>query len=73
MAGTKGMKMNDGSDPSPMNSAISYGMLAPASMATSMGTPADTHSPPTLAMNMRTDVRMVISLVSRVSDEFSAP
>ena len=34
---------------------------------------ADTQSPPTFAMNIRTEVRMVISSVSRVSEEFKAP
>ena len=38
-----------------------------------IGTPADTQSPPTFAMNIRTEVRMVISSVSRVSEEFKAP
>ena len=47
--------------------------LAAASMATRIGTPADTQSPPTFAMNIRTEVRMVISSVSRVSEEFKAP
>ena len=37
-----------------------------------VGTFVDKHNP-TLAMNIRTEVRMVISLVSRVSDEFNAP
>ena len=73
MAGTKGMKMNDGREPRPMNSAISNGRSAPASTATRIGTPADTHRPPTLAMNIRVEVSMVISSVSRVSEEFSAP
>ena len=74
MAGTRGMKINDGSEPSPMNSAISIGSVsAEAKRATMMGTPADTQRPPTLAMNMRTEVRMVISSVSRVSEEFRAP
>ena len=68
------MKMNEGSEPRPMKSAISVGRsLAAARMATSMGTPADTQRPPTLAMNMRTEVSMVISSVSRVSEELSAP
>ena len=73
MAGTSGMKMNEGSEPKPMNSAIWMGRSAPARVATSSGTPAETHSPPTLAMNIRTEVRIVISSVSRVSDEFRAP
>ena len=76
MAGTSGMNMNEGSEPKPMNSAVSFvlsGMLSQASHDTSRGTPAETARPPTLAMNMRTEVRMVISLVSRVSDELSAP
>ena len=47
--------------------------LAAASMATRIGTPADTQSPPTFAINIRTEVRMVISSVSRVSEEFKAP
>ena len=68
------MKMNEGSEPRPMNRAISMGRLSDeAKMATRMGTPADTQRPPTLAMNIRTEVRMVISSVSRVSEEFSAP
>ncbi len=74
MAGTRGMKMNEGSEPRPMKRAISVGSSrAAASSATRMGTPADTHRPPTLAMNMRTEVRMVISSVSRVSEELRAP
>lgn len=74
MAGTSGIKMKDGKEPKPMKSAISIGRsLAAASMATRIGTPADTQSPPTFAMNIRTEVRMVISSVSRVSEEFKAP
>ena len=74
IAGTMGMKMNEGSDPRPMKSATSMGRsLAAARNATRMGTPAETQSPPTFAMNMRTEVRTVISSVSRVRDEFSAP
>ena len=41
--------------------------------ATRMGMPRLTASPPRLAMNMRTEVRMVISLVSRVRLALSAP
>ena len=41
--------------------------------ATRSGTPEATARPPVLAMNIRTEVRMVISLVSRVSDALSAP
>ena len=68
------MKMNEGSEPRPMNKAIWIGSESDeANNATMMGTPADTHRPPILAMNIRTLVRMVISLVSRVSEEFSAP
>ena len=73
MAGTIGMKMNEGSDPKPINRAISIGNSFEAINATMMGTPADTARPPTLAMNIRVEVRMVISSVSRVSDEFKAP
>ena len=73
MAGTMGMKINEGSEPRPINSAISSGNFCAASTATRMGTPADTASPPQLAMNIRTEVRMVISLVSRVSELLSAP
>ena len=57
-----------------MKSAISMGSVCDeAKMATMMGTPAETARPPTLAMNIRTEVRMVISSVSRVSEEFRAP
>ena len=57
-----------------MKMAISSGRsFAATSKATKMGTPADTQRPPRLAMNIRTEVRMVISSVSRVSDELSAP
>ncbi len=38
-----------------------------------IGMPMPTASPPTLAMNMRTDVSLVISAVSRVSEALSAP
>ena len=46
---------------------------APAIKAMNKGRPELTAKPPKLAINIRTDVRMVISLVSRVSDEFNAP
>ena len=38
-----------------------------------IGIPIPTARPPTLAMNILTEVRMVISSVSRVSDALSAP
>ena len=44
-----------------------------AKTATTKGMPDATQRPPTLARNIRTDVSVVISSVSRVSDEFSAP
>ncbi len=73
MAGTIGMKINEGNEPKPMKSAICNGSFCAAMTATRMGTPAETASPPTLAMNIRTEVRMVISLVSRVSELLRAP
>ena len=54
----------------------SFGRLsdgAPAIKAINKGSPELTAKPPKLAMNIRTDVRMVISFVSRVSEEFNAP
>ena len=54
----------------------SFGRLsdgAPAIRAMNRGRPELTARPPRLAMNIRTEVRMVISSVSRVSDEFKAP
>ena len=76
IAGTRGMKMNDGSEPSPMKSAISMvslGTEPTARTATRQGIPAETARPPIFAMNIRVEVSTVISLVSRVSDEFKAP
>ena len=75
MAGTRGMNMKEGSEPKPMNSAISKGMspAGAARIATRMGTPALTARPPQFAMNIRTDVSIVISSVSRVSEELRAP
>ena len=75
MAGTMGMKMKAGKGPRPMKMAFSMALFTSSAkrMATMMGMPACTARPPRLAMNMRTEVRMVISLVSRVSELFSAP
>ena len=47
--------------------------LSSVKYAMSSGNPEPTASPPQLAMNIRTEVRMVISSVSRVSDELRAP
>ena len=52
--------VKDGREPKPMKSAISIGRsLAAASIATRIGTPADTQSPPTFAINIRTEVRWI--------------
>ena len=60
-----------------VNQAVgSLGSPSPGSSvkrAMSRGSPEPTARPPQLAMNMRTEVKTVISSVSRVSDEFSAP
>ena len=40
---------------------------------TMIGIPTDTIRPPTLARTILTEVRIVISLVSLVSEELSAP
>ena len=54
----------------------SLGRLSEAELAIQAminGRPELTARPPTFAMNIRTEVRMVISSVSRVSEELSAP